>query len=93
MRKLEPTGRFKRDYKLLQKQQIFDREAFDYVINQLANDIPLEEKYRDHELRGNFEGARECHIKPDWLLIYAKDKEKLRLILMRTGSHSNLFGM
>ena len=46
MRKLEPTGRFKRDYKLLQKQQIFDREAFDYVINQLANDIPLEEKYR-----------------------------------------------
>ena len=93
MRKLEPTARFKKDYKAIQKQQIFDQAEFNFVVQQLATDIPLAEKYRDHALHGNFEGARECHINPDWLLIYAKDDDGLRLILMRTGSHGKLFGI
>lgn len=93
MRKIEPTGKFKKDYKAIQKQQIFDEEEFKRVVNDLANDVPLDEKYQDHPLHGKYEGTRECHIKPNWLLIYAKDSDKLRLILMRTGSHSTLFGM
>ncbi|MBQ6504270.1 MAG: type II toxin-antitoxin system YafQ family toxin [Flexilinea sp.] len=93
MRKLEPTNRFKKDYKAIQKQQIFDQQTFNTVVKCLAEDKPLEEKHHDHALHGDFEGARECHIKPDWLLIYAKDAEGLKLILMRTGGHSKLFGI
>ena len=93
MRKIEPTSRFKKDYKAVKVQPIYDEEEFRSVINKLANDIALEERYHDHALHGKFEGARECHIKPDWLLIYAKDKDGLRLILMRTGSHSKLLGL
>ena len=51
----------------------------------------LSEKYRDHELSGNYSGCRECHIEPDWLLIYEIHNDKLILILTRTGTHSDLF--
>lgn len=91
MRTIERTTKFKKDFKNVQKQRFFDRELFEEVITKLANDIPLEEKFKDHALEGDYIGTRECHIKPDWLLIYAKDKNGLRLIMMRTGTHSDLF--
>lgn len=62
------------------------------VIPSLQNNIPLEEKYRDHELRGKYKGFRECHIAPDWLLIYMKE-DVLVLTLIDTGTHSDLFNM
>lgn len=56
------------------------------------NGKPLDEKHRDHALSGTFSGFRECHITPDWLLVYRVDNAQLALILTRTGSHSDLFG-
>ncbi|MCR5790858.1 MAG: type II toxin-antitoxin system YafQ family toxin [Lachnospiraceae bacterium] len=94
MRKIEPTVKFKKDYKRLKKQPFYDeafKEEFTGVIRKLANDIPLEEKYRDHRLQGQNGNVRECHIAPDWLLVYLKDSEGLKLILLRTGTHSNIF--
>ena len=61
------------------------------VITLLANECELPEKYRDHKLSGNYSGFRECHIEPDWLLIYVIDKNDLLLLLTRTGSHADLF--
>lgn len=61
------------------------------VVEKLANDEILEENYREHKLTGNYTGCRECHIEPDWLLIYEKVDDNLILILNRTGSHSDLF--
>ena len=63
------------------------------LITSLQNNIPLEEKYRDHELRGKYKGFRECHIAPDWLLIYMKEEDILVLTLIDTGTHSDLFNM
>ena len=63
------------------------------VINTLAADIPLAPRHRDHQLHGKWEGMRECHIDPDWLLVYKKYKDKLILLLNRTGTHSDIFGM
>ncbi len=60
-------------------------------MDKLANGIILEERYRDHKLSGNYEGLRECHINPDWLLIYEIRDDELILVLNRTGSHSDLF--
>jgi mRNA interferase YafQ len=61
------------------------------VIKTLAEDKPLSAKYKDHSLSGNYAGLRECHIRPDWLLIYKKDDQLRILTLLRTGSHSDLF--
>ena len=58
----------------------------------LAMDEPLPPKYKDHSLSGEFVGCRECHIQPDWLLVYQKEGQDLYLILVRTGSHSDIFG-
>ena len=60
-----------------------------HVIDLLINEKPLPEIYNDHPLRGNFSGTRDCHIEPDWLLIYAVEGDEL--ILYRTGSHADLF--
>ena len=68
-----------------------DLEKLKYVVNELANQRPLDEKYRDHELTGNYRNFRECHIQPDWLLIYRIEKGELTLALVRTGTHSDLF--
>lgn len=68
-----------------------DLEKLKYVVNELANQRPLDEKYRDHELTGNYRNFRECHIEPDWLLIYRIEKGELTLTLVRTGTHSDLF--
>ena len=66
-------------------------EKLEKVIDIIANGEMLSEKYRDHELSGNYSGCRECHIEPDWLLIYEIHNDKLILILTRTGTHSDLF--
>ena len=56
-----------------------------------AKSVPLPERYHDHALVGTYADFRECHIKPDWLLVYSKDEEELELFLFRTGTHSDLF--
>ena len=70
----------------------FDFAEVDAVIKLLIkDDSPLPEKYLDHALLGGLKGYRECHIKPDWLLVYRKDKEELILVLITTGTHSDIF--
>ncbi len=88
--KIKYHNSFKKDYKLMKKRGL-NLDKLKFVINQLASGNPLEEKYRDHALTGDYKGFRECHIEPDWLLIYQIIDEELVLILSRTGSHSDLF--
>jgi len=73
------------------KQRNLDMDKLDSLILRLSNEIPLERKFMDHKLVGEYEGCRECHIQPDWLLIYKIEKNELHLILVRTGTHSDLF--
>lgn len=87
---LKPTTQFKRDLKKAQKQNK-NLDLLNKVLQQLANGIPLPEKNRDHALTGNYAGCRECHIQPDWLLIYEIAEDTIFLYLTRTGSHSELF--
>ena len=89
--KIKFTSAFKQSYKLMKKRGA-DLTALDDVLEQLGNGIPLAPKYHDHELSGNFKGFRECHIKPDWLLIYFIEDDILTLTLAQTGTHSDLFG-
>ena len=84
------TNQFKKDYKLAMKREL-PIEELDNVIRLLAEDEPLPEKYRDHDLSGNWKGFRECHIQSNWLLIYHIFNNNLILSLARTGSHSDLF--
>lgn len=84
------SNRFLKDLKLAKKRNL-DLTALDEVITKLANQEVLEEKYHDHALSGNLSVFRECHVKPDWLLIYTIDDEELELFLFRTGTHSDLF--
>ena len=84
------TSQFKRDLKLARKQHK-DLDKLFEVIGLLADGNMLDVKYRDHDLAGNYRGTRECHVEPDWLLIYEIIDEVLVLTLYRTGSHSELF--
>ena len=84
------TGRFKKDYKLALSRGR-DISKLDAVISALANGQTLEERYRDHALSGQWKRHRECHIEPDWLLIYLREDDTLVLTLSRTGTHSDLF--
>ncbi|MCC8079771.1 MAG: type II toxin-antitoxin system YafQ family toxin [Oscillospiraceae bacterium] len=84
------TTQFKSDLKLAKKQNK-DLERLFAVVENLANDVPLDPKYRDHALTGNYISYRECHVEPDWLLVYKKSADILVLLLYRVGSHSNLF--
>ena len=86
------TRKFKKSLKLAKKRGL-DLNLLEKVITSLQNNIPLEEIYRDHELRGKYQGFRECHIAPDWLLIYMKEEDVLVLTLIDTGTHSDLFNM
>lgn len=86
---IERSSQFKRDYKRV-KRQGADLDKLLHIIRRLAADEPLDPQQRDHLLQGNWRGYRECHIEPDWLLIYKIEDETLRL--SRTGSHSELFG-
>jgi mRNA interferase YafQ len=90
MLKVRYTAKFKKDFKLIQKKNN-DLKPFEEVIELLCQEQPLPNKYRDHALINNYAGHRECHITPDWLLIYKIEKDILTLSLTRTGSHSDLF--
>jgi len=89
---IERTPQFKKDYKLAEKQGL-DLNKLKEVITLLANGDPLPPKNKDHQLKGNFKGYRECHIEPDWLLIYKIQDDMLILTLVRTGSHSKLLNL
>ncbi|MBQ1855501.1 MAG: type II toxin-antitoxin system YafQ family toxin [Anaerovibrio sp.] len=91
MLKLRYSKQFKKDFKLSQKRGL-PMQKLKALLGKLANNEPLEEKYRDHPLIGTYASFRECHIEPDWLLIYKIDHDELVLIAQRTGTHSDLFG-
>lgn len=88
--KIKFTKRFKKDLKQAKKQGK-DIEKLFNIVEKIAKDETLDEIYRDHSLSGKYEGTRECHIEPDFLLIYEKIEEVLVLSLVRNGSHSDLF--
>ena len=85
------TKQYKKDVKLAKKRNYKMEELYS-VVEKLASDEILEERYHDHNLEGNWEGHRELHIRPDWLLIYQKKDNLLILELSRAGTHSDLFG-
>jgi len=87
---VKPLNRFQKDLKRAEKRG-YDINHLKEVVKQLATGKALPEKYRDHALIGNYKGCRECHLAPDWLLVYQIDNNNLILILTRTGSHSDLF--
>ena len=90
MYKIRPSAKFQRDLKRIQKRG-YDITLLKDVLNLLVNGKILPIKYKDHNLSGNFKGCRECHITPDWLLIYEIAENELILYLTRTGTHSDLF--
>ena len=85
------SSQFKKDYKRSIKRNL-DINLLDDIIRKLSYGETLPEENRDHPLSGNWTGFRECHIQPDWLLIYRFDDDVLVLTLTRTGTHSDLFG-
>lgn len=85
------TAKFKRDYKLAMKRNL-NIDILDNAIRILASGSQLPESYNDHMLSGNRKGYRECHIQPDWLLVYCIEDNDLVLVLTRTGTHSDIFG-
>ncbi len=87
---IERTTQFKRDYKLAKKRGC-DMEKLQKAIFILASGEKLPEEYNDHLLIGNYKGYRECHIEPDWLLVYKISKNVLVLTLYRTGKHNDLY--
>ena len=90
MLKIRYSSRFKKDYKSIVKRG-YDTKLFEEVLSILVQEKTLPQKYIDHPLAGNYSGHRECHITPDWLLIYKIEKDILILSLTRTGTHSDLF--
>ncbi|MBR5705220.1 MAG: type II toxin-antitoxin system YafQ family toxin [Deltaproteobacteria bacterium] len=90
MLKVVLSNRFRKDLKYAQKSGL-NLDLLRVVVNTLAGGEKLDKKYRDHELTGDYAGFRECHVQPDWLLVYRIEQEELELFLFRTGSHSDLF--
>ena len=88
--KVKFTTQFKKDYKLAKKRHL-DMQLLDDVIRKLSRGEQLEPQNNDHILTGNWSGYHECHIQPNWLLIYKIDNNQLILTLTRTGTHSDLF--
>ena len=84
------SNQFKKDLKTAKKRG-YNFDLLDEVVTKLSNMQPLEAKNRDHELSGIYKGFRECHIQPDWLLVYRINNNDLILFLSRTGTHSDLF--
>ena len=89
-RKIIISRQYKKDIKLARRRNLPEEELNEIVLS-LANDIPLPAKNKDHALQGEFAGCRECHIRPDWLLIYSKESDgELHILnLLRTGTHSH----
>ena len=88
--KVKYSSRFKKGLRLAVKRGL-DISLLVDVVEKLKVRIPLDEKYKDHPLSGNYKGYRECHIQPDWLLIYLIENDILTLTLVDTGTHSDLF--
>ena len=88
--KIIASNAFKKDLKSAKKRGL-KLDKLQSIVDKLADEIPLEQKYRDHALTGNYKDFRECHIEPDWLLIYRKDTDVFELFLFRTGTHAALF--
>jgi mRNA interferase YafQ len=88
---LKTTAKFRKDYKLVKKRGL-DCTLLEAVIATLLEEKPLAAKHKDHGLSGDYTGFRECHILPDWLLVYRIEKEALIMVASRTGTHSDLFG-
>ena len=88
MREIKYTSQFKRDYKKRAREKGLD-DLLEKIIELLSEGLPLEARFRDHPLKGGYAGCRECHLKPDLLLIYVQTDEELQLV--RFGSHSDLF--
>lgn len=87
---LVTTTQFRKDLKQIRKRG-YDLSKLNDILRKLLAEEPLQEKNRDHDLTEDYKGFRECHIEPDWLLLYAVDKGKLILTASRTGTHSDLF--
>lgn len=87
---IKSTTKFQKDLKLIQKRG-YNLSLLTDVIKIIANGKSLPEQYKDHQLKGNYKNCRECHITPDWLLIYEISNDELILYLTRTGTHSDLF--
>ena len=90
MLKVRYSAKFKKDYKQVVKRG-YDVKLMEEVIRLLIEEKPLPTKYNDHALTGNYAGHRDCHITPDWILIYKIEEDIITLSLTRTGSHSDLF--
>lgn len=90
MYEIEITGQFKKDFKRMLKRGA-NPKHFETVIDKLALGISLPNKYKDHQLSGNYSNHYDCHIEPDWLLIYKRDITNKIIQLIRTGTHSDLF--
>lgn len=92
MLRIEYHSKFRRDYRRLKKRG-YDLSLLDHTIALLAREQPLPPQYVDHPLEnsGRYKGVRECHIRPDWLLVCQIDGDRLLLELIRTGTHSDLF--
>ncbi len=88
--KLVLTGKFKKRLKMAKKRGL-NIPLLESIVDNLLQGISLDEKYKDHALRGKYDGFRECHIQPDWLLIYLIENDILTLTLVDTGTHSDLF--
>ena len=84
------SNQFKRDLRLAQKRG-FRMDRLKAVVTALASGETLSRKCRDHSLSGNYSGFRECHVEPDWLLVYRIDNDVLALFLFRTGTHADVF--
>ena len=84
------SSQFKRDYKVVKKRG-YDLKLMNDVIGLLITGDPLPARYKEHTLKGKYSGQTECHITPDWLLVYKIDNDCLILTLTRTGTHSDLF--
>lgn len=91
MFKVKTTKQFEKDFRLMVKQGR-NTEKLKAVMKRLADEESLDMRYKDHKLIGNLEGHRECHIEPNWLLLYRIKQNERAIIFVRTGSHSDIFG-
>lgn len=92
MLNIQYQSKFKKDLRLLAKRG-YDMKKINDAITMLAEEKPLPERYQDHALKGSWIGYRECHILPDWLLIYSINNNILLLTVVRSGTHADLFGL
>ncbi|MDR1671257.1 MAG: type II toxin-antitoxin system YafQ family toxin [Alistipes sp.] len=91
MLEIDFTRLYLKDLKRIVRRNL-PRHELDEVVGMLAEEQTLSPKFKDHALKGNWTGYRECHIRPDWLLVYRVERRVLTLVLVRTGTHSDIFG-